>query len=85
MGFINKILDDTDVASYCLEVANMIASNAPLTIEATKFITNQCVLEESEKDLFACNEKVMTCFESSDYIEGRTAFMEKRTPIFEGK
>ena len=85
MGFINKILDDTDVASYCLEVANMIASNAPLTIEATKFITNQCVLEESEKDLVACNEKVMNCFESSDYIEGRTAFMEKRTPIFEGK
>ena len=40
---------------------------------------------ESEKDLDACNAKVMACFESVDYIEGRRAFMEKRTPIFEGK
>ena len=56
-----------------------------LTIEATKFIANQCILEESEKDLDACNAKVMTCFESADYIEGRRAFMEKRIPIFEGK
>ena len=85
MGFINKILDDKDVSSYCLEIASMVASNAPLTIESTKFITNQCALEESEKDLNACNEKVMICFESFDYIEGRTAFMEKRTPDFKGK
>ena len=85
MGFINKILDDKELSSHCLEVANMIASNAPLTIEATKFITNQCALEESEKDLVACNKKVMECFESADYIEGRTAFIEKRTPIFKGK
>ena len=85
MGFINKILDDEDLSSHCLEVANMIASNAPLTIETTKFITNQCILEESEKDLNACDKKVMMCFESSDYVEGRTAFMEKRTPIFTGK
>ena len=35
----------------------MIASNAPLTIEATKFITNQCVLEESEKDLLHVMKK----------------------------
>ncbi len=85
MGFINKILVDKDLSSYCLEIAKIIASNAPLTIEATKFITNQCALEETEKDLNACNDKVMSCFESSDYIEGRTAFLEKRTPDFKGK
>jgi len=85
MGFINKILDDNELAPYCIEVANMIAENAPLTIEATKFIANQCVMEESEKNLEACNTKVMTCFESLDYVEGRKAFMEKRKPVFSGK
>ena len=27
----------------------------------------------------------MHCFESKDYIEGRTAFMEKRKPAFTGQ
>ena len=28
---------------------------------------------------------VQRCFDSQDYIEGRTAFMEKRKPKFTGK
>ena len=30
-------------------------------------------------------DRVKRCFESKDYIEGRTAFMEKRKPAFTGQ
>ena len=37
-----------------------------------------------ERDLARSTEMVRSCFASHDYIEGRTAFMEKRKPVFTG-
>ena len=32
-----------------------------------------------------CDDLVAECFASEDYREGRTAFMEKRKPVWQGK
>ena len=40
---------------------------------------------ESERNLSRAADLVARCFASQDYIEGRTAFMEKRKPQFTGK
>jgi enoyl-CoA hydratase len=32
-----------------------------------------------------CEQVVDRCFNSADYVEGRTAFMEKRKPVFNGR
>ena len=40
---------------------------------------------EAERNLKLVDEMVARCFASQDYIEGRTAFMEKRKPRFTGK
>jgi len=37
-----------------------------------------------DRDLALCDAQVAACFASQDYIEGRTAFMEKRRPQFTG-
>jgi enoyl-CoA hydratase/carnithine racemase len=50
-----------------------------------KFIVGETVKDESQRDLARANELVEACFGSQDYIEGRTAFMEKRKPVFQGK
>jgi enoyl-CoA hydratase/carnithine racemase len=44
----------------------------------------EALKDESERDTAAMAESVKRCFASKDYIEGRTAFMEKRKPVFTG-
>jgi enoyl-CoA hydratase/carnithine racemase len=41
--------------------------------------------DESERDMALCQQVVDRCFNSQDYVEGRSAFMAKRKPIFTGR
>jgi len=41
--------------------------------------------DAGERDLALCNRMVNDCFAGHDYFEGRTAFTEKRKPVFRGR
>ena len=85
MGLVNRVVDDGTVATAAEAMAAMICDNAPLTVDAVKFITNQTRMDESQRDLESCDAMVKACFDSADYIEGRRAFMEKRKPVWTGR
>lgn len=85
MGLVNRIAEDGRVADAAEAMAAMICDNAPLTVDAVKFITNQTRMDESQRDIAACDAMVKACFDSADYIEGRRAFMEKRKPVWTGR
>lgn len=84
MGLINRLVPAGELESFVRGYAATIADNAPLTLKAVK----RCVLERLKdaevRDLKICKELVDACFASKDYEEGRTAFMEKRRPVFRG-
>jgi enoyl-CoA hydratase len=84
MGLVNRVVPDDQVAKVAEETALMIAANAPMTVESVKYIVSQTVAAESERDLAECDARVLACFESADYVEGRRAFLEKRKPNFVG-
>lgn len=85
MGLVNRLVENHELESYVKDYAATIAGNAPLTVDSIKFIVGEAVKDELKRDMKRCEDLVNACFKSADYEEGRTAFMEKRKPVFKGR
>ena len=82
IGLVHEVTEDVHAAAAAL--ARTIAGNAPLSVIGMKRILAEVTADPAERDRAAADQAVVTCFDSADYTEGRTAFMEKRRPVFRG-
>ncbi len=82
-GLVNHVVPQTELYSFCEQLAERIIKNAPIAIsQAIKAINANF---EFDKNGFQTEiEAFGNCFETIDFKEGTTAFLEKRKAIFVG-
>jgi len=85
LGLVSRLCAPEALAGLLAEYALVLGENAPLTVMAGKGVTREILKASPDIDMELCAALIRGCFESADYAEGRTAFMQKRKPVFTGR
>jgi len=81
-GFVHQIVPNGEIAARVRELAEKIASHAPLTLWSTKESLRRI---QDARPLPDGDDIVRKVYGSDDFREGVKAFVEKRTPRWTGK
>ena len=87
-GLVNRVVAPDEVMSSALELAGVIAANAPTAVRQTKRVIHQTSGQDwdaswGEGDPWQLsNDALMKVFGSPDAFEGPRAFAEKRDPVW---
>ncbi len=84
IGLVNEVVPRAEVLGRARAMADQIASNGPLAVQAVKEAVRRSNGLSLDDALAIESEVGGTVFRSNDAIEGPLAFMEKRKPNFSG-
>jgi len=84
LGYAIEVCETKETVSRALEIAKIVASRAPLAVQATKACIHTAVGATIENGLAVERMRIMLNHGSPDRAEGLAAFAEKREPRFTG-
>jgi crotonobetainyl-CoA hydratase len=88
-GLVNRVVAPDQVMPVALELAAVIAANAPTAVRQTKRVIHQTAGRDWDASWGAgdpwqvSNDALMEVFGSPDAVEGPRAFAEKRDPVWQ--
>jgi enoyl-CoA hydratase len=85
IGLVNEVVPGDQLISRAEAILNQIGANAPLSIKFALEAVNKGVETGLAEGLLLESTLVAICTSTEDKKEGACAFLEKRTPRFQGR
>jgi 2-(1,2-epoxy-1,2-dihydrophenyl)acetyl-CoA isomerase len=85
IGLVNRVVPHDQLVPYVTELAAKIAKNSPGVLRLAKESMYRSLTSDLETACARESEVQLRCFYSEDFLEGVTAFSEKRQPKFKGR
>jgi enoyl-CoA hydratase/carnithine racemase len=85
LGLVNRVVAPEMLAKETRALAEEIATNAPLAVQASKRMMRAAESEEFADHVHHVYLQLLPLFRSRDFLEGMKSFLEKREPRFEGR
>jgi len=85
IGLVNHVVPHDQLIPSVMDLAGKIAKNPPGVLRLAKESIYRSVSSDLETAFARESQVQLECFYSEDFLEGVTAFVEKRKPQFKGR